>query len=287
MLKELARFVAIGAGVAVLFAVGQSRGFREINGLMDGMVYGAAGGLGFATGMSFAREILLPADNLLGMQTESLGGYGQVALVGLSDGVFGALIGIGFAAALDARQMVGRAITPFGGFAAAVAAHLAYDVIGHGNALGEGAVIRKWIALLLPVLAVIVVAILELGREKRAIADELRGETETGAVSPEELQALQSWLKREAMYLGRLFRFDLGGWTTLHGLHNRQVQLALTKRKAAREKDESRRQAAAGEVARLREAIFELKRTLGLAPPPAVAGGEDAGGTGAQPGGGV
>ena len=69
------------------------------------------------------------------------------------------------------------------------------------------------------------------------------------------------------MYLKRLFRFDLGGWSALHSLHNRQVQLALTKRKAAREHDEERRRTTAVEVARLREAIFELKRSLGLTVP--------------------
>ena len=267
MLKELARFLAVGAGVAVLFSVGQSRGYREINGLMDGMVYGAACGLGFATGLAFAREILLPSGDLLGMATETLPSYGKIALIGLSDGVFGALSGIGFAAALDARKLVLRALLPFAGFLAAVGAHLAYDYIGRGNAFGDAAVLRKWIALLLPVAAVIVVTIIELSREKRAIAEELGVETETGAVSGDELLALQSFMKREAMYLSRLFRFDLGGWTALHSLHNRQVQLALTKRKAAREQDEERRSTTAGEVARLREAIFELKRSLGMALP--------------------
>jgi hypothetical protein len=210
---------------------------------------------------------LLPADNVIGLATETLPSYGKLALVGLSDGVFGALSGIGFAAALDARKLAVRAAFPFAGFGAAVIAHLAYDYIGRGDAFGDAAVVRKWIALLLPVAAVIAVTLIELGREKRAIAEELGVERETGAVSNDELEALQSFMKREAMYLSRLLRFDIGGWSALHSLHNRQVQLALTKRKAAREDDEDRRMTTAGEVARLREAIFDLKRSLGLALP--------------------
>lgn len=281
MATEAARFVGIGGGIAVLFAVGRSRGYSEINGLMDGFVYGASGGLGFATGLSFGREVLMPSGNLpLPMQT--FGGYGELALVGLADGVFGALIGIGFAAASEARTAVPRAAAPVGGFAVAVMAHVAYEVIGRGNSLGDGALLRKWIAILLPIVAVAVVIFVALGRERRAISEELTAERDTGAVTPAELGVLQSMFARERMYLGRLFRADLGGWTAQRSLHNRQVQLALAKRRVASEQDDTRRLASASEVARLRVAVFELKRALGIAvpdassaPPPTGAGASE------------
>jgi len=38
MATELARFVGIGLGLATLTAIGKSRGYSEINGLMDGVV---------------------------------------------------------------------------------------------------------------------------------------------------------------------------------------------------------------------------------------------------------
>jgi hypothetical protein len=279
MAKELARFVAVGGGLGVMVAVGQSRGYSEVNGLMDGVVYGAAGGFGFATGLAFVHDVLTPASGIAGLGSSTIGGYGEVALVGLSDGVFGALIGIGFAAAIEARAQVMKAVAPIGGYAAAVGAHLAYDYIGRANAFGDGAVARKWIALLLPVLVVIAVSVVALRGEKQAINEELGAEKDTGAVNDDDLAALGSFFKREAMYMKALFTFQIGTWTALHGLHNRQVQLAMAKRKASQEKDQQRRLETAAEIAKLRSAIFELKKTLGVevqataaTPPPADPG---------------
>jgi hypothetical protein len=282
--KELARFLAFGAGFAGLFAVARSRGYSDINGLMDGVVYGAAGGLGFATGLAFAQQLLLPASDLP-LSTQSVVGYGQIALGGLADGVFGALMGIGFAAALEARAVWTRAAAPALGYLVAAAGHLGYDWVAVGDPFGDGAALRKWVALLLPVALVAVVTVVALRSEGRAIAEELRSEADTGAVSAEELHILGSVGAREGLYFKTLLRGDLGAWTALHDLHNRQVQLALAKRKAAREKDEARRRTGGGEVARLRQAVFDTKRVLGRAPaappadeppPPASPAGPDA-----------
>ena len=268
MATELARFVGIGLGLATLTAIGKSRGYSEINGLMDGVVYGGSGGRGFATGLAFAQEVLLPVTNVLG--DPSIAGYGELALTGMSDGVFGALIGIGIAAALDAKHQLQRSLAPVAGLAAATAAHVGFDLIGKADQFGDAAQLRKWIALLLPVAGVAVVAVVALGRERRAITEELKAEAETGAVTTDELDVLQSFFRREAMYFGRLFRGDFRGWGALHGLHNRQVQLALAKRRVASDPDESSRTASAGEVARLRLVVFELKRSLGMEAPEVV-----------------
>jgi protease PrsW len=257
---ELARFIAIGAGVGVLTLIGRSKGYSEINGLLDGVVYGSAGGFGFATGLSFTQEIVLPTPDLpLAMGT--VGGYGEVALVGLSDGLFGALVGIGFAAALEARSVVKRAAAGVLGLVAAVGGHLLYDLIAKGAPFSDAAVTRKWVALLLPVFVVVAVVIVALRYEKGAIS-ELDGEVETGAVTPDDLDLLQSFMAREAAYMRRLLRFDVRGWSALHSLHNRQVQLALAKRKASRESDDEARQDAAAEVAALRRSVLELKAQL-------------------------
>ena len=275
--KELTRFLAIGAGFVGLTAVGRKRGYSEINGLMDGVVYGAAGGLGFATGLAFAQQLVIPATDLP-LQTQSVIGYGEVALGGLADGVFGALMGIGFAAALDARSALTRAAAPALGYLAAAASHLGYDWVAAGTPFADGAAMRKWVALLLPVVVVLVVMVVALRSEGRAIADELGSEADTGAVSADELRVLGSVAAREGLYLKTLLRGEIGAWTALHDLHNRQVQLALAKRKAAGEKDEARRLQTASEVARLRQAVFETKKALGRAaePPRGTAPAEEA-----------
>jgi RsiW-degrading membrane proteinase PrsW (M82 family) len=259
--KELARFGAIGAGVGVLVFVGQRRGFSEINGLMDGVVYGASGGLGFATGLAFARAVLLPSD-ALALAGQSALSYSQVALGGLADGVFGAFIGIGFVFVLEARSPVARSVAPLGGYLAACVGHLGFLFIGKADPFGAGAVARKWVALLLPVVLVVVVVVVALGRERRAIEDELEAEAETGAVSARDLELLQSFWARERSYWAALLRGSLSTWSALHGLHNRQVQLALAKHKAKSEADDERRAALGEEVAELRESVLALKRKL-------------------------
>ena len=265
--KEIARFVAIGAGVGVLTLVGLRRGWSEINGLMDGVVYGAAGGLGYATGEVFLRDLLVgPLSTAMGLgaRSLSLSGMASVALVGLADGVFGALIGIGFAAALYARAPLQRALFPLAGYVAAVSAHVSYEILGRGNALGgtEG-LVRRWLALLLPVLVVALVMVVALAQEKRAIRDELGDEADTGIVTADELKVLRSAWAREALYFRALLRGEWGAWMTLRGLHNRQVQLALAKRQAAEARGADAAARRDPEVQQLRMAIVELKRALG------------------------
>ncbi len=267
--SEIARFLAVGAGIGVLVLVGRSKGYSEVNGLLDGVVYGSAGGFGFATGLAFTREILLPTPELP-LTAAGVSGYGEIALVGLSDGLFGALIGIGFAAALDARSHAKRALVGVGGLLAAIAMHLLYDALAKGAPFSDSAMVRKWAALLLPVLVVIATVVVALRFEKGAIAEELASEAETGAVTTEDLGVLQSWLARQKQYLGRLAKFDFGGWSALHSLHNRQVQLALAKRKVAKETDAEARAENAGEVAALRQSVLELKQRLG------ASGGQEA-----------
>ena len=242
---------------------------------MDGVVYGSAGGFGFATGLSFTREILIPTEATV-MATGSAVGYGEMALVGVSDGVFGALIGVGFAAAVETRTPLMRAVAALVGLAGAALAHLLYDFVAAGDPFGDAAVMRKWVGLTLPVVGIAIVSIVALRAENRAIAEELQGEAETGAVTNDELRVLQSLMARELLYVGKLIRADVGGWSTLHRLHNRQVQLALAKRRASEERDAERRKAMAAEVAHLRVAVFDLKRSLGVPTPNArkAAGGE-------------
>lgn len=260
--SEIARFLAVGAGIGVLVLVGRSKGYSEINGLLDGVVYGSAGGFGFATGLAFTREILLPTPELP-LATAGVGGYGEIALVGLSDGVFGALMGIGLVGALEARSHAKRALMGVGGLLAAIAAHLLYDALAKGAPFSDSAMVRKWAALLLPVLVVIATVVVALRFEKGAIAEELASEAETGAVSAEELGVLQSWVARQGQYLARLTKLDFGGWSALHSLHNRQVQLALAKRKVSKETDQQARAENASEVAALRRSVLELKQQLG------------------------
>jgi protease PrsW len=264
LLTESAKFVAFAAGVPALAAVARSRGWSEINGLMDGIVYGTAAGLGFATGEAFVRELAFggAVGGLIG--GGPLNALWTTALAGLSDGLFGAIIGMGFGAAVGARSAAQRVLYPLAGLAGAVVVHALYDVLARGNALGgSAALVRAWVALLIPVAFVLAVMVFALARERSAIREELAGETDSGVVTAEELDTLQGFAARRAQYARTFMKGDFDGWLALRELHNRQVQLALAKRRASRESDAERRAETEAEVHSLRASILETRQELG------------------------
>ena len=101
--KELGRFLAIGAGVAVLALLGQMRGWHDFNGTMDGVVYGTTAGLGFGTGERVFQELLVGALNVPGAEVGCFPGRPRRA-GRPAHGVFGAIAGAGIGAAADTRS---------------------------------------------------------------------------------------------------------------------------------------------------------------------------------------
>ena len=262
-IQELAKFLAILAGVAILEAVERQRGWSEISGLMDGVVYGVAAGLGFAVGQSFIRELLSPTSDIPGLTASPVTSVWTTALGGLSHGLFGAIIGAGFGAAAQARSSGQRFGYPALGLAGAILVHTVHLIIARGNAMGGSeAVARTWFALLLPLAILVGIGLYALGRERRAIREELAGETENGVVTAEEIAALQSFGAGQARYGKLLASGDFGGWAGLRELQNRQVQLALAKRRLAEATDPDHQADVQAEVESLRASVLDMKQTL-------------------------
>lgn len=262
--SELATFAAIAVGVAALEGAGRLRGWSELNGMMDGIVYGAAAGLGLATGDTLLRQLQPESGVMAGLSAGPFAAFWSNALTGLAGGLFGALVGAGFGVASQTHEPGKRLAFPVLGLAAAVVADAGYRVLAHGDALGgPEAVLRVWAALLLPLVLAAAVAIYALVQERRAIRAELAAERWTGAVSDADLAFLGSWPRRQGAYLRALASGDLARALRLMNLHNRQVQLALTKRKEAGEAHAGRRAGLQTEIERLRAAALEAKRALG------------------------
>lgn len=274
---EVSKFIAIALGVIALEGVSRSRGWSEINGPVDGLIYGAAAGLGFATGDALIRELSVPATVVgLGTETGSFALLWTTLLAGLSEGLFGALIGAGFGWALSARAAGMRLVGPVLGLLAALVVHYLYLLLAEGNALSgtEGAV-RQWVALLIPVVFIVALLIQGLRQESGAIAEELADEAAAGVVTEEELKRLRSPGARRAQYMSKAMKGDIEGWLALRGLHNRQVQLALTERRLRNEDDPERRRDIEAEVHRIRASIIATKQSQGDIPieAPASEGG--------------
>jgi hypothetical protein len=258
-----AKFLAIGACVAALVLYGRVRGWEEFNGTMDGIVYGTCAGLGFGVGEQLVHELALSGLRVPGMEPAFFSGFGTRLLGGLSDGVVGALIGVGFGAAAELRSPILRAGLPIAGLFAGVVGELAYITLRFGDALGDTGAIRASLALYLPVLAIVAIAAYALVSERRTISRQLPEEAGSGAVSSEELAQLGSIVRRQGAYLKALGSGSLGRLFTLRTLHNLQVQLAFVKRRAVGERDPARRAELDAEVTRVRDAVLACKRRLG------------------------
>jgi RsiW-degrading membrane proteinase PrsW (M82 family) len=257
--EEATKFAAVLLGVIGLTVAGRMRGWSELNGIMDGIVYGAAVGFGFAAGEMFLRDLANAGSDLF--PTPFMTMLWTNALSGLVHGVFGALIGMGVAAGMHATTPALRTLWPVAGFGLGVAANLAHRVLAYGDALGgTSALYRTWAALLLPLLLVIAVAVRALGWEQRAILEQLQDEG--GAVTPEDVALLRSHARRQGLYWGFVLRGDLTRAATLRSLHIRQVQLALAKRRAGQARQERQRERLLRETASLRAAVLDHRRRL-------------------------
>ena len=265
---EVSKFIALAVGVAALEGISRLRGWSEFNGVIDGLVYGAAAGLGFAVGEAFVRELSIGAGStIFGEEESTLGVIWTTLLNGLAEGLFGAIIGAALAAALVARSALLRLLWPLAGLALAILAHAGYEALADAEALsGNEGLWRKWAALLLPIAFVLALMVQGLRRESRAISEELADEAEAGVVSEDELKRLRSAGTRRSEYARMVAKGDLSGWLALRSLHNRQVQLALTERRARNESDPARKREAEAEVHAIRNSILAMKSAASGSP---------------------
>lgn len=251
---ETARAAALVIGLWTLGLATRHRGWREMSGPMDGIVYGTAAGLGIATGLLIAQRVAMNAGaDALALPLPPLW---VIVLGQLAHGLFGAIIGAGIGAA-EGRTTPRAMLLVVMAWAAAVTAHGFHLLVARGNALGgTAAMTRMWISLVLPLVAMGGLAAYALYRERRAISEELASEIDAGVVTQAELSTLRNPIARAMESIRLLARGDLARWAGLHMLHTRQVQLALAKRQT-RGRDEARL-----EAERLRAAVHAVRAAM-------------------------
>ena len=174
------------AKAAVLLAIVRWRR-DEMDGVLDGIVYAAMVGLGFAL-----------TENVLYYARAAVEGGVPLAatffvrgvLAPFSHPLFTSMTGIGFGLALWSPRGA-RRLFPLLGLAAAVFLHSLWNTaVGLGGGLGFLAV---YVLVMVPVFAaVVVVAAVALQRQGPRIRDQLRPDVEAGRLPPEELDVLSS-----------------------------------------------------------------------------------------------
>jgi hypothetical protein len=259
--KELAILVAMAVSFGLFESIGRLRGWPEVNGLLDGLVYGAAVGLGFATGEALLRELALNGLPLL-REPGEFSTLWKTLLSGLAYGVFGALVGSGFGAAVESSSVLRRVTYLLAGFGAAVFAHVGYVQLATGGALGSQGEIRAIVALVLPLVLVLALIVAARAYEAGVLREQLQQEIGVGLASAGELVALRNPARRRQIYLEKLVRGNFDGWIAVRTLHHRLVQLALVKARAAREPDAERKARIDNEIQNLHAGVAAARERV-------------------------
>jgi hypothetical protein len=262
IIVEVAKFIALALGLGLLASAGRRRGWGELGGIMDGVVYGATAGLGLAAGYAIVREFTFDAATL--DVVRGADSFFFIALGGLADGLFGAVMGAGFGLAATG-SMAKKAVSVVLGLVLAIVLHMLYQILVTGGVFSSAGYIRTILGLIIPVAFVAFVIIFALAGERRAIRSQLADEAAKGVVTENELKLLDSFMARRALYWRHFMKGDFSTWRGLRMLHNRQVQLALAEQRAAKESDPGRKAKVQSEVEKLRSAVLAAKQQAGRA----------------------
>jgi len=231
ILEELSK----GAAVLLLFLVMRN----EFDDVVDGIVYGAAVGLGF----NFMETITYMTNLYAIFSPEGSGGIAagfqwyarQVLGLFMGHATYTALVGAGIGIARQLPSRRHKVIAILMGFLVAIAAHFSWDAWLmffpiETSLFGLVEVHLRTIVMTGPFTAgVIVLLVLGLRNESRALRDQLLKEAAigAGAVLPAEVGILASPWRRFGERLRALDKAGLGAYVRLARLQTAQLDLAM------------------------------------------------------------
>ena len=285
LVEETAKGAALVAAFALSYLAARRFGGLEFSGVTDGIVYGAAVGLGFAFSedifyfFKFAMNEGSSIGEGLDVFRERVDFFGGGQL---GHAVYTGTFGVGLGLATWSRSLILKGLFPLLGLGAAMFMHAVHnglvDLIlvvrfGLENTAawlyGPGvpvALAEKMEAIanfgwnvLVPFfdytfLAVILVAIgLWLYYQRRVIRSELAEEVRTGLISQQEWEVMPRYWLRSRWYWGLLWSGKVETWRVLRRVHNELVDLAFLKWRIRRMGGDW------GRVERLRRRIRNLK----------------------------
>ena len=231
LLEELAK----GIAVLLLFLVMRN----EFDDVVDGIVYGAAVGLGF----NFMESIAYMTNLYAIFSPDGAGGYAagfqwyarQVLGLFFGHATYTALIGAGIGIARQLPRRTQKAIAIASGFLIAIAAHFSWDAWLaffpiEGSVLGLAEIHLRTLIMTGPFTAAVIALLLSgLQIEARALTDQLRKEAAegSGAILPPEVDILSSPRRRLAERVRVLGKGGLRAYVALARLQTAQLDLAM------------------------------------------------------------
>lgn len=204
----------------------------EFDGVLDGIIYAAMVGLGFA-------------------MTENVQYYGRAVLEGQAIGtfvlrglfspfahpLFTAMTGIGLGLASHTRSRAVKYLAPPLGFCAAILLHSAWNASAYFAGLFESGLIllAAYFLVMVPIfVGLLVVIALALRHEGRILREQLLAECESGLLTADEYARLCSVRGRMGASLGALKGRGVSGWRERKRLHRAASELAFHRHRVAR-----------------------------------------------------
>ena len=235
-------------GAAVLFIARRYR--REFDDALDGIVYGATVGFGFA----MTENLVSYVGGFVVWGFEGLGPaiFAEGLVYGMNQALYTAVFGAGLGAGRLARERWQRWALPAGGFGLAVATHALHNLLTRSLiGLNAVTVITTGVGMVL----VGIVAGWSLARQQRCLRAELQGEL------PDVLyQTMVTPGARTRAQWGALWTSGPRGWRRARRLHQLCAELAFKKLQRRRRPDEIE---IVQEIKRLRGEIGALVETVG------------------------
>lgn len=202
----------------------------EFDGVIDGIVYAAMVGLGFA-------------------MTENIQYYGKAVMEGggtltfvfilrgflapFSHPMFTSMTGIGLGLARQSRNTFLKWVAPPFGLLAAMSMHSIWN--GSGVLFGGGAFLLTYILIMIPAFFIMLVVIaLALRREGQIVREQLAGEFQGGLFTPDEYRRLGSIFGRMGISFDALTRGGFGQWQTARQFNQTASELAFHRNRIAR-----------------------------------------------------
>jgi RsiW-degrading membrane proteinase PrsW (M82 family) len=253
--------VAKGFALLLLFILFR----REFDGVLDGIVYGAMVGFGFA--MTENVLYFLGAYSTGGLADWGVVVFLRSVVFGLNHALFTAITGAGLGLARYYASTAKRIIVPVAALLLSISFHGIHNLFAQLNDVVCGAVLVSVVTDWSGILVMLLVAVAALRKEKACIATELAEEVRYGTLTPAEYQTAQStWLRTSARWAA--FNTNgIGAYRRVGQAYQLLTELAFKKRQARLMGDESGNLA---EVRRLRHQLAQLRLWTVSTRPPAT-----------------
>lgn len=246
IIEEIAKAVAI----ALVFLIFRS----EIDGMLDGIVYGALVGFGF--GMTENALYFLGALMEGDVGHWLIVVFTRTVIFGLNHGLFSGIVGMGFGYAAVARSRWRRWAAPFVALAVAVWVHALHNVTVSLAAEMCWPIVISLATDWGGAIILLIMVLLSWDREKAWITRELRDEVSAGTLSQDDYETTALYGRRAAAQWRALSSGGLAGARKVRKYHQMATELAFAKRRL---RDAPGDQAGERTVSRLRAEIRSLK----------------------------